>query len=69
MRDYSLIGWLTFILVLVGALNWGLVGLFQINLVTAIFGISMLERIVYILVGLSACYQLYLLITDRSKRI
>ncbi len=69
MRDYSLIGWITLILVIVGGINWGLVGLFQFNLVTAIFGPSLLERVVYILVGVSAIYQLFLLISDRSKKV
>ena len=42
-------------LVLVGALNWGLVGLFKFNLVMAILGsVPVLERIVYVLVGLAA---------------
>lgn len=46
---------ITYILVLIGALNWGLVGLFNINLVALIFGdMTLLARIVYILVGLSA---------------
>jgi len=45
----------SYILVLVGALNWGLVGLFNFNLVAAIFGdMTTASRIVYILVGLSA---------------
>ncbi len=49
--------YITFTLVLVGALNWGLVALFDFNLVTAIFGSwPMLERWVYIFVGLSALY-------------
>lgn len=44
-------------IVAIGALNWGLVGLFNFNLVSAIFGMgSGLERIVYILVGASAVY-------------
>lgn len=47
---------IAFSLVLVGALNWGLVGLFGINLVTMIFGSMGLENIVYILVGASAVY-------------
>ena len=43
------------ILVIVGALNWGLIGFFNFNLVSAIFGSMMwLERLIYILVGLSA---------------
>ncbi len=47
----------TFTLVVIGALNWGLVGLFGFNLVSAILGsVSGLERLVYILVGLSAVY-------------
>jgi uncharacterized membrane protein YuzA (DUF378 family) len=48
------------ILVIVGGLNWGLVGLFNFNLVAAIFGAgSTLSRIVYILVGLAAVYTIY----------
>lgn len=47
---------IAFALVLVGALNWGLVGLFGVNLVTMIFGSMGLENIVYILVGASAVY-------------
>jgi uncharacterized membrane protein YuzA (DUF378 family) len=43
------------ILVIIGGLNWLLVGLFSFNLVSAIFGdMSVLSRLVYILVGISA---------------
>jgi len=46
------------ILLVVGGLNWGLVGLFNFDLVATIFGeMSLLSRVVYILVGLSAAYQ------------
>lgn len=49
---------LTLILVIVGGLNWGLVGLFSFDLVAAILGAgSVLSRIVYVLVGLSAAWQ------------
>ena len=49
----------TLLLLIVGGLNWGLVGLFDFDLVAALFGEkSMLSRIVYVLVGLSALYQL-----------
>lgn len=48
---------LTFILVIVGALNWGLVGLMNLNLVNLLFSsMAGVERIIYILVGLSAVY-------------
>ena len=51
---------ITLVLIIVGGLNWLLVGLFQVDLVAAIFGgqEAMLSRIVYILVGLSALWQL-----------
>lgn len=43
------------VLVLIGGLNWGLVGAFEWNLVNALFGsVSWLERLIYILVGLAA---------------
>ena len=46
------------ILVVVGALNWGLVGLFGFDLVATLFGqATPLSRIVYILVGLSGAFQ------------
>ncbi len=49
-------------LVIVGALNWLLVGLFHFDLVAAIFGpMSVVSRIVYVLVGLSGIYSLVLL--------
>ncbi|MGB4966428.1 MAG: DUF378 domain-containing protein [Microgenomates group bacterium] len=49
----------TYLLVIVGALNWGLVGLFDVNLVASLLGAgSMSEKVVYILVGLSAVIDL-----------
>lgn len=48
------------ILVIIGGLNWGLVGLLNFNVVDAIFGVgSTLSRIVYIIVGLAALYTIY----------
>ncbi len=42
------------VLVIIGALNWGLVGLFDVNLVSLIFGVdSLLSNIVYVLVGIA----------------
>lgn len=47
------------VLVVIGGLNWGLVGLFGLNLVSTLLGeASALSRIVYGLVGLSALYVL-----------
>ena len=50
----------TFWLVIVGALNWGLVGLFGLNLVNVVFGsMPMVENLVYVLVGVSAVYRAF----------
>lgn len=48
------------ILLIVGGLNWGLVGLFQFDLVAAIFGGTQagFSRLIYLLVGVSAIWQL-----------
>lgn len=49
--------WIALILLVVGGLNWGLIGIFQWDLVEAIFGsMSTVSRVVYTLVGLSAIY-------------
>ena len=50
----------TLVLVIAGGLNWGLVGAFQFDLVAALFGgqSAPLARIVYVLVGLSALWQI-----------
>jgi uncharacterized membrane protein YuzA (DUF378 family) len=54
-----LINKITLVLLIVGGLNWGLVGLFNFDLVIALFGeMSPLSRIVYTLVGLSALWQI-----------
>lgn len=56
MRAINLI---TLTLLIVGGLNWGLVGLLEFDLVAALFGeMSALSRIVYVLVGLSALWQI-----------
>ncbi|WP_294121334.1 DUF378 domain-containing protein [Sphingomonas sp.] len=50
---------ITLLLLAVGGLNWGLVGLLNFDLVATLFGeMSMLSRLVYSLVGLSALWQL-----------
>ena len=47
------------LLVIVGSLNWGLVGIFGLNLVSMIFGSTGLENIVYILIGAAAVYSIF----------
>jgi uncharacterized membrane protein YuzA (DUF378 family) len=65
----KLLNKIAFILVLIGAINWGLVGLFQFDLVAALFGgmSSLLSRIVYTLVGLSGVYLIIQGLTEKGK--
>ena len=50
------------VLIIIGAINWGLVGIFNFNLVDAIFGaMSVISRIIYILVGISGSWAIKLL--------
>ena len=53
------------VLVIIGALNWGLVGIFSWNLVDAIFGAaSTIGRVVYALVGVAGLWTIYLLVKN-----
>jgi uncharacterized protein len=63
----AIIGKVAYILIIIGAINWGLVGLLDLNLVTLIFAsIPILVKLIYILVGISGIYALFCLITKKS---
>ncbi len=54
-------------LVLIGALNWGLVGGFNFNLVQTLLGTGIIANIVYLLVGISALGVIYSYTLPKSK--
>ena len=63
VRAHSLqaVDWIALVLMIIGGLNWGLVGLADLDLVAALFGeMSAMSRIVYVLVGLAAIYGIYM---------
>jgi len=61
-----LLKWIAWVLVVIGGLNWGLVGLFNFDLVATIFGaMSIASRVVYTLVGISAI----VLIVYKAKKM
>lgn len=60
---------LALVLVIIGAINWGLVGLFQFDLVAFLFGGSaaIISRIIYVLVALAGIWSVTLLFRDRER--
>ena len=63
-----LVNIVTLVLLIVGGLNWGLIGLFGFDLVAALFGeMSALSRIVYTLVGISAVWQIIPLVRGDAR--
>lgn len=52
------------VLVIIGALNWGLVGAFHVNLVALLFGTTILSSVVYTLVGLAGVFHIWSLQTQ-----
>jgi len=60
MMKMNALEWIVWILIIVGALNWGLVGAFNLDLVDLIFGtVQWLARTVYILVGIAALIAIW----------
>ena len=61
---------------IIGGLNWALVGIFDWNLLTAIFGMAVFTRILYVIIGLAALYMIYYIIMqsinakrEKSKKV
>lgn len=53
------------VLIIIGAINWGLIGFFKFNLVDTIFeSMSVISRIIYTLVGISGLWGIKLLFDD-----
>lgn len=66
MMKMGTLDWLAWVLVIVGAVNWGLVGIANMNLVTSLLGAwPMLVQLVYILVGLSGLYLLWMFFSKK----
>ncbi|MBR2068558.1 MAG: DUF378 domain-containing protein [Candidatus Gastranaerophilales bacterium] len=64
----NILKWIVYSLVLTGALNWGLIGIFGFDLVAFLFGeMTALTRIVYALVGLSAVIYFILSFRDNTE--
>ncbi|GAA0686292.1 MULTISPECIES: DUF378 domain-containing protein [Clostridium] len=65
MKTFDIIALL---LVIIGAVNWGLVGFFQFNLVDTLFGtMSAVSRVIYALVGLAGLYSISFFAKDKYR--
>ena len=53
---------------IIGALNWGLIGLFHYNLVESLFGDAIISAIIYMLVGIGGVVNILLLFTDLDTK-
>ena len=58
MKGFDVVVWA---LLVIGGINWGLIGIFQFNLVAWVFRIETLERIVYVIVGFAALYDIVMI--------
>lgn len=57
------------VLVIIGAINWGLIGFFQFDLIATIFGaMTTFGRIIYAIVGIAGLYSISFLGRDREVR-
>lgn len=57
----NMVDWLAFILVVVGGINWGLIGFLGFDLVATIFAFApIVARVIYCVVGVAAVYSLYM---------
>jgi uncharacterized membrane protein YuzA (DUF378 family) len=72
MADYNKLSgltWLAIALVVIGAINWGLVGLFNFDLVAAIFGhLTAISRVIYVAVALAGIYLIVDAMRLREER-
>ncbi|MBI6874971.1 DUF378 domain-containing protein [Clostridium aciditolerans] len=69
MYKFNLLDKISLILVIIGALNWGLIGLFNFNLIGALLGepVNLIGRIIYILVGAAGVDMLLLLLKMKKS--
>lgn len=59
MKNFTSFDWIAVAILTVGGINWGMIGAFNIDLVSSLFGeMTMISRAIYTLVGISALYTI-----------
>lgn len=64
IEKMNMIQKIALVFTIIGAINWGLIGLFNFNLVEAVFGEALLSAIIYMIVGIAGIINIMLLFTD-----
>ena len=67
IEKMNMIQKIALVFTIIGAINWGLIGLFNFNLVEAVFGEALLSAIIYMLVGIAGLINIMLLFTDLDR--
>jgi uncharacterized membrane protein YuzA (DUF378 family) len=66
---WKILNGIAVVLLIIGGINWGLIGLFSFDVIAAIFGeMTILSRIIYILIGLSSIFLIREYFRDDSKK-
>ncbi len=67
MKNLTMFDWIALIVLTIGGINWGLIGFFNFDLVSSLFGVmTMFTRIIYGFVGVSAIYSIFILSTKSN---
>lgn len=67
IEKMNMIQKIALVFTIIGAINWGLIGLFNFNLVEAVFGNALLSAIIYMIVGIAGIINIMLLFTDLDR--
>lgn len=67
IEKMNMIQKIALVFTIIGAINWGLIGLFNFNLVEAVFGDALLSAIIYMIVGIDGIINIMLLFTDLDR--
>ena len=62
MKHLNVFDWVALILLVIGGINWGMIGIFNADLVSGLFGVTtILTRTIFVMVGLAAIHTVYIL--------
>lgn len=68
MKNKNFMNWLAILLSVIGAINWGLFGILQKDLISGILGLSWdLSRVIYIIVGLAGIWTLFFVLPKTNR--